>query len=241
MDIYKQMDLPVASRLDKIVFKKVFLADAFMSKSDCKLFDNQVERVIWKHSLKPDNCNLRVYKDEVREYPEIEIIEVVLRSEKSVARLAEIILRAIPYPMMLVFHLGEQFQLWMAQERVNQNDVAKNILEETLATDWLSDADSLWKTLSWKLLAGSDLYTIYTAIYDAVSFEKAKRTLGQINVVSGAEARQLLERENIIDRQLAQLRSKLKQETQFRCKLELNMAIKRLLAEQARNIGGRKQ
>lgn len=231
MDIYEQLELPTACRVGKTIFKKTFLADASLTKADRKLFDERVGKIVWQYCLKPANSNIRAYKDDLREYPELEILEVTVRDEKGLTHLAELILRAIPYPMLLFFRYRERFQLWLAQERINQADPAKNMMEETLSTEWLAAEDSLWPALSWRNVAGTDFFAVYTALYDAVSCDKAKRSLGCADVDSGAAARQLLEQAAALEQQIAHLRAQLRQETQFNRKMELNIAIKRLLRQ----------
>jgi len=62
-----------------------------------------MEKIIWQFSLKNSTINIPPYKDEVREYEEIAIIEVMLENKDNVSRFSEITQRTIPYPLVLIF------------------------------------------------------------------------------------------------------------------------------------------
>ena len=98
MEIFASMCLPEIARIDRVIPKKQFYENGNLSTGDKKLFEN-VEKIYWRYALKTENCFLGAYQDEKRDYPEIEVLEVKLRQEKQLKRLAEVIMGAIPYPM----------------------------------------------------------------------------------------------------------------------------------------------
>ena len=102
MTIYEKLNLNDPARIDRVVAKKQFYESGELSSSDKKIFD-QVEKMYWRYALKTENSFIQPFADEERDYPEIEVMEVVLREEKQLKRLAEIIFRSIPYPMLLFF------------------------------------------------------------------------------------------------------------------------------------------
>jgi hypothetical protein len=103
--------LPAACGVDKPIYKKMFYDNAELSRVDKALFTDGIDRVTWAFCLKPESIPIKPYRDETRDYPEVEVLEVALTAEKGLCRIAEIIMRAIPYPMLLVFRLGEQAQV----------------------------------------------------------------------------------------------------------------------------------
>ena len=91
MEIYEQMSLPPAARIDRVVAKNQFYDNGDLSSADKKLFDH-VEKIYWRYALKTENTFIQTFSDEERDYPEIEVMEVVLRDEKQLSRLAEVMI-----------------------------------------------------------------------------------------------------------------------------------------------------
>lgn len=63
---------------------------------------------------------------------------------------------------------------------------------------------------------------------DRLSVRKAQEKVQTTEEVTGEEARQLLARQEQVEKEIAALRAELKKETQFSRKVELNMRIKKL-------------
>lgn len=149
MTIYEKLNLIDHARIDRVVAKKQFYESGELSSADKKIFDH-VEKMYWRYALKTENSFIQPFADEERDYPEIEVMEVVLRKEKQLKRLAEIIFRSIPYPMLLFFVLGDKVQLWLGKLRKNQADSSRMTLTATEQTEWLAEDDGFWEGLSLK-------------------------------------------------------------------------------------------
>ena len=230
-NLYLKLNIPPACKVDKPIFKKQFYDNVSFNAKDKELFSSVVDKIVWRYCLKPETINILPYKDEARDYPEIEVIEVVLKEEKGLRRIAEIIMRSIPYPMLLIFVLGGKTQLWAAHQRLSQSDSGKNTLEEFVITDWLTDESPLFAALDIKTMRFSNYFALYTDIVDAVSIFNASRLNGNNADLTGDAARLLVADIDALDLRIANLRAELKKETQFNRKVEMNVNIKRLLAE----------
>ena len=104
------MGLPSVARIDRVVAKKQFYKSGNLSSADRKLFDH-VEKIYWWYALKTENTFIPTFADEEWDYPEIEVMEVVLREVKQINRLAEVTMRSIPYPMLIFFQKGERYSM----------------------------------------------------------------------------------------------------------------------------------
>lgn len=111
MDIYNKLNIPDECRINRTVFKKMFYDNIAISKGDKDLFIDSIDKITWIYCLNQDNMNIPAYVTEEREYLEMEIIEVTLSENKGIKRIAEIIMRAIPYPMLLIFSFEGKYQL----------------------------------------------------------------------------------------------------------------------------------
>jgi len=235
---YTFLNIPQNCFLGSTVFKNVFYDKAELSTSDKKLFTEVIQKIRWLYSLKPDTIHIAPYKDEVRDYSEVEIIEVLLHSDTKVKRIAEIIMRAIPYPMLLVFRLESSFLFYVAHQRLNQSDSSKNTIEEFIATSWIdSDSDFLAK-LDIKKMSFTNFYTFYTDIVDTISIHNLSIIMPTEDKISGEEARKVLAQIDSIEQEIAKLRATLKKGTQFNRRMELNIKIKKLEQNKDKLLGG---
>ena len=144
-ELYIKLNIPQSCYLGKKIFKKHFY-ELDLNATDKKAFSQDIEKITWAYTLKPETINIAPYTDEGREYLEIAVIEVTLQSPKRQKRIGEIIQRAIPYPVLLIFVHGEEIALNVAEKRINRSDSSKIMAETVHDTPWLSPdhADS-WK------------------------------------------------------------------------------------------------
>ena len=84
----------------------------------------------------------------------------------------------------------------------------------------------------------TNFYTLYSDIVDAISIYKLSTIMPTDDTITGAEARELSAKIEDIEQRITSLRSKLKKETQFNRKMELNIEIKRLEQSKNKLLGG---
>lgn len=240
MDNYGWLNLPRSCEVRNTIFKKLFYDNADLSAADKKLFTNVVNKITWLYCLKPETINIQPYQDDVREYSEIEIIEVELTEDKRTNRIAEIIMRSIPYPMLLIFVLGEKVQLWTAHQRTSLVDSSKNTFDAFVSSAWIAANDPLLDALNIKTMRFTNYFVLYSDIVDVISVYNAQAVAGQNSEITGEEARTLLARVGEIDRQISAIRAAMKKETQFNRKMEMNIQVKKLEQLRAGLIGGGK-
>jgi hypothetical protein len=238
MDDYRFLNIPDSCFVGSTIYKKLFYENAHLSSSDKSLFTDTINKVVWLYCLKPETINISAYKDEVREYPEIEVIEVILNKEYGLNRIAEIIMRTIPYPMLLIFKLEDKIRFYVAHQRTSQSDSSKNTIEEFVSTDWLGNDSALFVKLDIKQMRLTNIYTLYSDMVDAISIYNLSAIMPTDDTVTGAKARELSAKIEDIEQRIANLRSKLKKESQFNRKMELNIEIKRLEQSKNKLLGG---
>ena len=231
MGFYDALHIPQPCLVDKAVAKKLFSDNGDLSKADKALLSEAVEKITWKYCLKNEFIPIPPYSDEVRDYPEVEVLEVSLTAEKGLRRLAEIVMRAIPYPMLLIFRLRAQVQIWMAHQRLNLADREKVTLEEFVSTPWQPEDSPFWAALDIRELRFTNFFDFYTDWVDRLSVQNAQEKMQVSEDLTGEEARQLLAQREQLEKEIAALRAELKKETQFSRKVELNMRIKTLERE----------
>ena len=137
---YQNLQLPESCYLGKKIFKKFFY-EMDLNATDKKAFSQDIVKITWSYTLKPETINIGKYEDGGREYLEVAVIAVELSSVKRYKRIAALIQRAIPYPVLLVFSYGDELALDLADKRISRSDSSKIMVEAGYDTDWLSIND----------------------------------------------------------------------------------------------------
>ena len=84
----------------------------------------------------------------------------------------------------------------------------------------------------------TNFFTLYSDIVDAISVYNVSAIMPDDTSITGAEARLLSAEIQNIEQQITALRTKIKRETQFNRKMELNIEIKRLEQNKNKLLGG---
>lgn len=217
-------------KLNQFIAKKNFNANNELSKSDKAVLTDDVKKIILTYQLQPTKMNVNPYKDDTREYPLINVFEIIIGNGKKVKRIAEIVFRAIPFPCVLVFRFENNFQIWTAHQRTNINDETKNIIEEMISTNWVSGKDKIFEKLDIKKMRFTDFYALYSDIVDTICIYNAEQK-GIVKPdieINGEMAREIIRQSDELDDKIAKLKAKIKNETQFNRKVEMNLEIMEL-------------
>lgn len=228
MDNYSFLNLPQSCVVNHTIYKKMFYENARLLAGDKLLIRDVIQKITWLYCLKPETINVSAYKDDTRDYPEIEVVEVSLHNDRKLDRIAEIIMRSIPYPMLLFFRLDDKAKIFLAHQRISQSDGNKNTIEDFVETDWFDASSDLLSKLDTKLMRFTNLFALYSDLVDVVSVHNISAIM-PLNGISGAEARELSAKIEDVEQDLQGLRAKMKKETQFNRKMELYMEIKKLM------------
>lgn len=100
------LGLPEGAAVGRRIPKKMLLDTAAPTVADKRAITDGIDDLHWLAALKPGTVGIPAYRDEVREYLEIAILSIALRPEASAGRIAELVHRAIPYPVLLIAHSG---------------------------------------------------------------------------------------------------------------------------------------
>lgn len=136
-DFYANLGLPEACSLGKRLFKKQFYEHGQLVAADKKAFVEDIEGIDWSYTLKPSTINIPKLEDDKHEYLEIAVLQVVLTAIERHARIASVIQKAIPYPILIVFVRGQHMAIHAADKRINRADANKIVVEASYDTGWI--------------------------------------------------------------------------------------------------------
>ena len=248
----------VGQRVPKKMLAENLTSRGTATSADRKLLQEQIDEVTWVAALKPTNAGIPVYQDEVRSYLELAVLSVRLREgsqlapipakvSPSVARLAELVHRAIPYPVLLVLDDDARLYLSLVHIRWAQKEADKAVLDGDLIQGVfvhngspaasVMDADTVNAFINAMDLSKqprTDLLTLYQGWMDTLSAWQAAAVTGRFECVSPQQAmarRATLRRCHELDAQISSLRAAASKEKQMARQVAANLEIKALMAE----------
>lgn len=192
------------------------------SRSVRERFVAEVDQIVWKYKLAPETINLPGRPS----VPEIQVFEVVQRTEELSESILRTIDKAIPFPICYELIYDSKIKGAAAYKRPNDSDSAKWVVDAYFETDWHA-VDEPREALPVAL----DLESLYEQILrrhidiPARRNESLKDHVARINMIRSKEA----------DR--VKLERRLGQEKQFNRKVELNHELRALTNELDSLIG----
>lgn len=243
-DFLEHLDIQSSCRLDKPVFKKLFLDNGVLDATDKKCLKDDISRVRWLYTLKPSTINIAAYGDDIREYPEVAVLHVELSNASRAARIAHFINRSIPYPLVLLFTAEidghTSMSISLADKRINQADKEKWVLEDSVNSGWLTFSDQsaseseFMNSLKVTALPFTDFWRFYQALMERVIAINCAIHSGDFKLDVHGTSNQgngrlekLRELEKL-DTQKAEIANKLKKEKQMGRQVDLNTKVKNI-------------
>jgi len=259
-DVVSALCLPDSARVDQRVPKKLLLENGAPTASDKRLITDAIEDIQWLAALKPNTIGVPEYCDTQREYLEVAVLAVTLRGAikpASLSRLAELVHRAVPYPVLLLLDEsrteGATLTISLAHKRWAQNEADKVVLDGDLvsaslfqAADGTPGADVkaalvieryFMQSLALVRQPQTSLHALYEGWIVCVQALHAARRTGIYQTAAtpeqAAARRQALIACQQLEGEISRLRAKAAKEKQLARQVELNLTLKRIQAELA--------
>ncbi|WP_429019666.1 DUF4391 domain-containing protein [Aeromonas allosaccharophila] len=150
--LYRNMALPEAAFLGTRITKKMLNDSAShngiaLSAQEKQLISDGIQSIEWRYTLKPDTVNIAAWVTDQLDYVEVALLHVRLKPQPtasdnqqhtSFTKLATLLHKLIPYPLLVVAEQGEAVALSLADKRINQADKTKWVVEQVYHTPWFS-------------------------------------------------------------------------------------------------------
>lgn len=258
------LGLPESARVHQRVPKKMLATNGAPTAADRKLIQEHIEEIAWLAAIKPDNAGVPAFEDETRSYPELAVLSVQLRGlddapQSKLARVAELLHRAIPYPLVLVLSDGARVHLSLVHIRWAQQEADKTVLdgeplrislpwsattgttgETAPAAPITAPAASFLQALPLHKQPKRHLYDLYQGWMDTLTAWEAATLTGvfapSIGPEHAARRRHAIQHCRALDAEISQLKNKALKEKQIARQVEANLAIKVLAEERQRLV-----
>lgn len=243
VDLFAALDLPPGANVNQRVPKKLLVEHGAPTAADKRRISDGIEEVYWLATLKPTTVGVPVYRDSVREYLEVAVLRAALRTNAKADRLTELLHRAIPYPVFLIYTHGERLAVSLAHKRWSQGETGETVLDgELVGVDMALDRfrEAFLASLALAQQPRTHLLTLYQGWMDKAVALLAARVTGTFTTTKSLQRarvrRDALRECARLDEEITRLRATASKERQIARQVELNLELKRVERQRSEAI-----
>ena len=243
---------PNTAIVNNIIPKQDIFEATKMNKADKDYFVRYIKQIRWMYKFDDASIRIKSYETEEKSYLEVELISIKLKKEfqeynhntgnyhrydARLDRIVDILLRFIPYPILLCAEFNDEIKFYVSHISESKLDYDKITLDELINTEWINtkEMDNFDLELIDKLQIGNldktNVYTFYDDIVTAIIQYNGSKEVGQSVALSKEEIQEIMDKIKSIEREISNLRVKIRKENNFSEKVELNIKIKGLQDE----------
>ena len=237
-DVIAALGLPDSAMVNQRIPKKLLAENGAPTFADKRGILEDIEELQWVAALKPVNIAVPAYLENTRIYEEIAVLSLELRPAARPARLAELVHRAIPYPVLLFVSSGHSISVSLAHIRQAQNEADKTVLDGDATLANVPDDETGQRFLQALALAKqprTDLFALYQGWIDTVTALEAAALTGHFSASVKREQAEVrhkaLQQCREIQTRIDTLRTATKKERQLARQVATNNEIKSLTVE----------
>lgn len=246
------MDVPQDCIIDYVIPKKDIFEAGELTTKDKKIFTDIVKQIKWCYNFTEDNIRVSKYIDEIRTYDEVEVINVNLKydnvhkigigkfkEDEKIDRVAELVMRFIPYPIILTAQYENELKFYGAHIRESKGDSEKIVIEngKPLSTNWM-DIDNLSEIeedfiskIQFDNLERGDFYKFYNTYFESiVQHDGAIIAGGTVNLPS-EEIERINKEISVLECKIREIEKEIAEESNFNRKMDLNIEAHDLKVE----------
>lgn len=209
-------DLPESTIVRKVVPKNSF--DAYCNSKQKGIFKDKILRITWMNKLSPETVNL--YGNDI---DEIQIFRIELKEKTEIEMVTTIINKAVPYHIIIQVVFGNENYITTSPKHKHPVNNDNAVIDYTFKSDWFP-ADSAFYSLSLKNSL-DQVYRDFCLQFSSVFTTQTKTVHDLVELHKNADT---------LKREIAQLKSAINREKQFKIKLNLNIKLKDLEEEYKR-------
>lgn len=230
--LIEALALPESTRVEQRVPKKLLAEQGAATAADKRQVQDGVEEVRWLASLKPNLIGVPAFKDTQREYLEVAVLSMKLKPGTKPGRLAELLHRAVPYPLLLLTSADGAVSLSLAHIRASQNEADKTVLDGPLLSVALPEeggGEGFYAAAALAKQPQTDLFALYQGWLDTAGALDIAGETGRfqpsLTREQAAQRHAALQDCRLLKAQIAQLRSQAEKEKQIARQVALNQEI----------------
>ena len=245
------LEVPRNCIVNSLIPKKEVFEAADLNSTDKRIFTDLVKQIKWYYNFTEDNIRVSKYSDDIRNYEEVELINITLKydnvhkidigkfkEDDKIDRIADIIMRFIPYPIILTIQYDNELKFYAAHIRESKADYDKIVIDgKILSTNWM-DLDRLSEIeddfiskIQFDNLDRVDFYRFYNTYFEAVVQHDGAILAGGTVDLSIEEIKKIYDEIAILDSKIKEIEKEISDEDNFNAKMELNIKAHRFKEE----------
>lgn len=250
------LEVPRNCIVDNVIPKKDIFEAAESKTKDKKIFTDLIKQIKWCYNFTEDNIRVDKYIDEERKYEEVELINIDLKydnvhkigiskfkEDEKIDRIADIVMRFIPYPLILTIQYENELKFYASHIRESKADYDKIVLDgKTRSTNWM-DIDNLSEIeedfitkIQFDNLDRTDFYKFYNTYLEAiVQLDAAIIADGSVNM-SIDEIERIYDEISVFDEKIKEIEKEISEEDNFNRKMDLNIEAHKFKVEKEKLI-----
>jgi hypothetical protein len=217
------LSLPKSTEFNRRIPKQKFYENLSVTPELKRAFVEQISVIYWRNKLAATTLNV----GQGENVTELEIFEIKLNQPSLDLKVLQLIDKEIPYHILYLLEYNGEYQAWIGYKEPSLVKANTFKVNSYYHTEWLSlDKLPLW-------LDGLHM----DAIYDNFIRQIAGERLGfdkDNEIESKSSIKGAVERDNLrqkLNKQIAALETKMKNEKQFNIQIKLNAELKLLKKE----------
>ena len=245
------LEVPRNCIVNSVIPKKEIFEAAELNNKDKRIFTDLIKQIKWCYNFTEDNIRVSKYSDDLRNYDEVELINITLKydnvhkidigkfkEDDKIDRIADIVMRFIPYPIILTIQYDNELKFYAAHIRESKADYDKIVIDgKILSTNWMNIdhlteiEDDFISKIQFDNLDRTDFYNFYNTYFEAiVQHDGAIMAGGTVNL-SVEEIKKIYDEISVLDLKIKELEKEISEENNFSDKMALNIKAYRLKEE----------
>lgn len=250
------LEVPRDCVVDSVIPKKDIFEAADSKSKDKKIFTDLIKQIKWCYNFTEDNIRVDKYVDEVRNYEEVELININLKydnvhkiiagkfkEDDKIDRIADVVMRFIPYPLILTMQYENELKFYASHIRESKQDYNKIVLDgPRRSTNWM-DIDNLSEIeddfitkIQFENLERENFYKFYNNYLEAiVQHDAAIIAGGPVNLPID-EIERIYDGISVLDEKIKEIEKEISEEDNFNRKMDLNIEAHNFKVEKEKLI-----
>ena len=207
-------EYPKATSFGRKIPKSKFYEKAKLNSKLKTKFINQIDKIIWQYKLAPNTINL----DATKEVPEIQILDLFLKTKEVDQEILTIIDNAIPLPIIFQIHFNNKVKIKAAYKKPLESNNDKWVFDAYIESNW--EIHNVSRKPLPQVLNLEKLYESLLTDLIPVEFKsnEKKENIGiQLDIIKQTK---------LLKKDIETLNMKYKQEKQRNRQFEINKQIK---------------
>lgn len=231
--MFELLGLDKVKYLGRKLDKKMFYDKGDLSKEDKRIFIDYIDRIEMSYVLNSSTINIAPFVNEEYYYEAIVYLKVKLKQKDKIDKISKIINNNIPNPLVIIYEFDKQYSISTAIKRLSKTEKNKTVVEESNTTNWLdisslSENDKKFiESISLGKIPYTNLFDFYKTINNKIYMFNMSDKIGEYEDISDKktleESKQISEKIERLEVELKKTLSKMKRESQFNKKMELNV------------------